>query len=198
MSTFLSLKIKIAAVLAVAVVLVGGMYFVQDDVEIVQANPGIDMFMKIGDIKGEADDSGHEDEIDVLSWSWGMSQSGIPKTSRATAGKVHIEELAFTKSIDKATPKLMEALTTGERFPETKFTLRRHGEEEPFEYLVVTMENVMVTSVSIGGSAGEDRLTENITLNFSSIKVAYTEQNEDGSIGEKVEFSYDLEVGTRF
>ena len=36
----------------------------------------VDMFIKIGDIKGESRDAKHKDEIDVLSWSWGMSQSG--------------------------------------------------------------------------------------------------------------------------
>lgn len=37
----------------------------------------VDIFIKIGDIKGESMDKAHKDEIDVLNWSWGMSQSGI-------------------------------------------------------------------------------------------------------------------------
>ncbi|MBP5150000.1 type VI secretion system tube protein Hcp, partial [Pseudomonas protegens] len=36
----------------------------------------VDIFIKIGDIKGESMDKAHKDEIDVLNWSWGMSQSG--------------------------------------------------------------------------------------------------------------------------
>ena len=33
----------------------------------------VDMFIKIGDLKGESSDKSHKDEIDVLAWSWGMS-----------------------------------------------------------------------------------------------------------------------------
>ena len=35
-----------------------------------------DLFIKIGDIKGESLDDKHKDEVDVLAWSWGVSQSG--------------------------------------------------------------------------------------------------------------------------
>jgi type VI protein secretion system component Hcp len=35
----------------------------------------VDMFMKIDTVDGEAQDTKHKKEIDVLSWSWGMSNS---------------------------------------------------------------------------------------------------------------------------
>ena len=35
-----------------------------------------DIFAKIGDIKGESLDSKHKDEIEVLSYSWGVSNAG--------------------------------------------------------------------------------------------------------------------------
>ena len=34
-----------------------------------------DIFAKLGDIKGESQDSKHKDEVEVLSWSWGVTQS---------------------------------------------------------------------------------------------------------------------------
>src|SRR5207248_5111445 len=33
----------------------------------------MDMFIKIGELKGESRDKTHKDEIDVLAWSWGIS-----------------------------------------------------------------------------------------------------------------------------
>ena len=36
-----------------------------------------DIFAKIGDIKGESNDSKHKEELEVLSWSWGVAQSGL-------------------------------------------------------------------------------------------------------------------------
>ena len=37
----------------------------------------VDMFLKVSNnIKGESKDHKHKDEIDVLAWSWGVSNSG--------------------------------------------------------------------------------------------------------------------------
>jgi type VI secretion system secreted protein Hcp len=40
----------------------------------------VDMFIKIGDLKGESQDQKHKDEIDLLSWSWGISNNGSAHT----------------------------------------------------------------------------------------------------------------------
>jgi len=32
------------------------------------------MFIKIDDVKGESQDTKHKEEIDVLAWSWGLTQ----------------------------------------------------------------------------------------------------------------------------
>jgi type VI secretion system secreted protein Hcp len=49
------------------------------------------------------------------------------------------------------------------------------------EYLKIKMEEVIVTSISTGGSGGEDRLTENVTLNFAKVGVDYQSQDEKGA-----------------
>jgi type VI protein secretion system component Hcp len=36
-----------------------------------------DIFAKIGSIKGESADDKHKDEIEVLSFSWGVANSGL-------------------------------------------------------------------------------------------------------------------------
>jgi type VI secretion system secreted protein Hcp len=141
------------------------------------ATAATDMFIKIGDIEGESQDLKHKNEIDVLAWSWGMSQSGtLHVGGGGGGGKVCVQDLSFTKWIDKATPDLMIGLTVGESYPDARLTVRSAGDssgQEPLEYLVINMKNVLVTSVSTGGSGGEDRLTENVTLNFSEVEWTY-------------------------
>ena len=46
-----------------------------------------DIFAKIGDIKGESLDSKHKDEIEVLSFSWGLTNgaSVVPAVVPAPA-----------------------------------------------------------------------------------------------------------------
>jgi len=140
-----------------------------------------DMFIKIGDIKGESADKAHKDEIDVLAWSWGMSQSGsMHSGGGGGAGKVSVQDLSFTKWVDKATSPLMLACCNGTHIPEIKLTVRKAG-KKPLETLVVTMKECIVSSISTGGTPGEDRLTESVTLNFAYVETAYQPQKADGS-----------------
>jgi type VI secretion system secreted protein Hcp len=150
------------------------------------------MFLKIGALKAESKDSKHGGEIDVLAWSWGMSNSGSAHFGAgAGAGKVNVQDLSFTKYVDKSTPELMLAACNGQHFPEAKLTVRKAG-TNPLEYLIITMQEVLITSLSTGGSGGEDRLTENVTLNFAKVKVDYTEQNEKGEAGDKPKMGWDI------
>jgi type VI secretion system secreted protein Hcp len=140
----------------------------------------VDMFLKIDGIKGEARDGKHGDEIDVLAWSWGMSQSGTAHLGGgAGAGKVSVQDLSVTKYIDSASADLMLACCNGKHFKEALLTVRKAG-ETPVEYIKVKMEEVLIGSISTGGSGGEDRLTENVTLNFAKVSVDYTAQDEKG------------------
>ena len=70
-------------------------------------------------------------------------------------------------------------------------TVRKAG-EKPVEYLKITMEQVLISSVSTGGSGGEDRLTENVSLNFAKFKFEYTPQKDDGSAGSAVEAHWNI------
>jgi type VI secretion system secreted protein Hcp len=126
------------------------------------------MFIKIEGIEGESIDAAHRDEIDILAWSWGMSNDGTTHSGGGGAGKVSFQDLTITKYVDKSTPNLMKACSTGAPIPGAVLIVRKAG-ADPIEYLVIRMENILVTSVSTGGSGGEDRLTENVTLNFSKI-----------------------------
>jgi type VI secretion system secreted protein Hcp len=157
----------------------------------------VDMFAKIGDIKGESRDDKHKGEIDVLAWSWGMNQTGSGHTGGgAGTGKVQVNDLSLTKYIDMATPDLMLACCNGKHYPEAKLTVRKAG-ENPLEYVVITMQDVIITGVQTGGSGGEDKLTENVTLNFAKVKVDYTEQTGTGGKGATPKMGWDIEANKK-
>lgn len=140
----------------------------------------VDMFMKLGDVKGESQDKSHKEEIDVLAWSWGMSQSGtMHMGSGGGAGKVNVQDLSFTKYTDKSSPAIMGACAKGSHFDKALLTCRKAG-GSPLEYFTITLEEVLISSYSTGGSGGEDRFTENVTLNFERYTVSYQGQNPKG------------------
>lgn len=152
----------------------------------------VDMFLKLGDIQGESKDKTHANEIDVLAWSWGASNSGTAHVGGgAGAGKVNVQDLSFTKYIDKSSPDIFLACCNGKHIPQAILTVRKAG-ENPLEYLIITMTEVMITSVSTGGSGGEDRLTENVTLNFAKVKIDYKEQTPTGTGGATPSAGWDI------
>jgi type VI secretion system secreted protein Hcp len=152
----------------------------------------VDMFLKIKGVKGESKDKAHKDEIDVLSWHWGAANSGSAHSGGgAGAGKVSVQDLSFTKWLDKSSPDLMLASCNGKHFDDATLVVRKAG-EKPLEYLKITMTQVMITSFSTGGSGGEDRLTENLSLNFAKVKVEYKEQTDSGTGGANTMMNWDV------
>lgn len=156
----------------------------------------VDMFMKIGDIVGEAVDKDpkHKNSIDVLAWSWGMSNSGSTHAgSGGGSGKANVQDLSFTKYTDAASHVLLLHCSNGTHIPKADLTVRKAGGKgTPIEYIKIEMTEVLITSVSCGGSGGEDRLTENVTLNFAKVKYEYTPQKPDGSPDTTKEMIYDI------
>lgn len=152
----------------------------------------VDMFLKINGIKGEAKDKTHKDTIDILAWSWGASNSGSAQMGGGSgAGKVNVQDLSFTKFIDKSSPELFYHCCSGKHIPDALLTVRKAG-DTPLEYLKITLGDVLVTSVSTGGSGGEDKLTENVTLNFATVKVHYTEQDAKGGAASQPQSGWDI------
>jgi len=152
----------------------------------------VDMFIKVGDIKGESKDGSHKDEIDVLAWSWGLSQSGsFAMGAGGGSGKVSVQDLSFTKYVDASSTALMMAVAKGTHIKQATLVVRKAG-DKPLEYIKITLDNVLISSLSTGGSGGEDRLTENVSLNFAKFKVEYTTQADTGGKGTTSTAAYDV------
>ncbi len=139
-----------------------------------------DMFLKMDGIQGETVDAKHKGEMDVLAWSWGQS-TGTARTRRGVIPTACVQDLSLTKYIDSATPGLIMNGMTGQVAPTAVLSIRKAGGTQQ-EYLRLTMRNVTISSFSTGGSGGEDRLTENVTLHFDSMEGQYQKQKADGSL----------------
>jgi len=159
----------------------------------------VDMFIKIGDIKGESKGKGHTDEIDVLAWSWGMSQSGTFHQGSAGggSGKASVQDLSLTKYVDSSSHALQLACLNGKHIPKCNLSVQKAG-EKAVEYIDIELENCMVVSVSTGGSGGEDRLTENVTLNFAKVHFTYTPQTKEGGAGSKQEYKWNIQENATY
>jgi type VI secretion system secreted protein Hcp len=149
----------------------------------------IDIFVKLGDIKGESTDSKHKDEIDILSWSWGVvgpirNSAKQPQQPVGPGQPACAQDISIVKSVDRASPVLFAKAAAGVPIPTATFSVRKSG-EDPQDFLVITLSDVLVTSVSQGGAAGGGP-TESVSFGFSSAKVSYKPQSDTGTPADAV------------
>jgi len=151
-----------------------------------------DIFAKIGDIKGESPDDKHKGEIEVLSWSWGVTQSGTMAFGGGGGeGKASFHDFNFTHHLDKASPVLMKACATGEHIKEATITVRKAGKGQQ-EFLVIKMNDIIVTSVSPGGAGDGGATAESVALQCAKVDLEYKPQKPDGSLDAGIHFKYDI------
>lgn len=142
----------------------------------------VDYFLKIDGIEGESTAKGHEKEIEILSWSWGVSQNSVASTARATS-RPCVSDISFTKMTDKSTPALMLSAVMGMPIPKAVLKGRK-GTDKPVEYLTFELKNVFVTSYNMGGAGGDSLPVDQFSLQFASMSVEYVQQKADGSPGD--------------
>ncbi len=152
-----------------------------------------EIFAKIGGIKGESLDHKHKDEIEVLSFSWGVANAGstVPD-GRGGAGKPTFQDLLIVHDIDSATPALLQACATGEHIKDATITHRKAGKGQQ-EYLIVTLNDVTITAVSQTGAADQPYV-ESVSLKFAKVDLDYRRQRPDGTLDDGLHFKFDLKA----
>lgn len=150
-----------------------------------------DIFAKIGDIKGESLDDKHKDQIELLSWSWGVANAGAHAIGGGGGtGKATFHDFSFTHKIDRASPLLLQGCATGVHLKEATITRRKAGKGQQ-DFLVIKMNDVIITSVTESDDGGDHRV-EAVTLAFAKVDVEYRPQKPDGSLDAGIYFKYDI------
>jgi type VI secretion system secreted protein Hcp len=162
----------------------------------------VDYFLKIDGIKGESQDKTHKDEIDIVSFSWGMAQQGTAsKGGGMGAGKVAVKDIVVVKEVDASSPKLFDACFTGKHIPSAQLTCRKAG-GSAIEYWTVKLTDILISSVhqqppNAGAMhfqsadqpvapAGSLLHEEVVTINYSAYEASYKGQQHDGTAGGAV------------
>lgn len=155
-------------------------------------------YIKFDGVDGEALDKDHQKWSDLGSFSQGLHQPGGGATGATRRrGDVILDDIACSKELDKASPKIAEAICKGKVFPKVEIDLTAsYTDTGRVTYYRYELKNVLVTSYNIGGSGqAEDVPTEDFSLNFEEIKVTYTENDNKGKSKGNVEYSWKVEEG---
>jgi type VI secretion system secreted protein Hcp len=146
-----------------------------------------DAFLKIEGIEGESQDRHHKNEIEIQSYSWGLSNTASAVGGGGGAGKAVLQDFHFTTEISKASPKLMLACAKGEHIKEALLTVRKTRGGGGFEFLKIKLNDILVSSHEPGAEGGGELPTDSFSLNFVKIDFLYTVQRT----GEVVETQFD-------
>ena len=140
-----------------------------------------DGHLKLGSLSGESAVKGFEGQIQISSLSFGVTNTGT--THQATgggAGKSNVSDITFTHHVDSASPNLYLSCCNGAHFDKATFTLRKSG-GDALVYLTVDLTDMIVSSVFYSGGAGEELITETVSVNFTSINLSYQAQDNKGA-----------------
>jgi type VI secretion system secreted protein Hcp len=154
-----------------------------------------DAFLKIDGIDGESTDAAHPKEIEVLSFSFGVSNPTTigSGSGGGGAGKASVSDFNFMSRLQKSSPVLFLACATGQHIKSALLSVRKAGGKSQ-DFYKVRLDDVLVSSFQESGSpSGADSVpTDSVSLSFAKIDIQYSVQDPRGALGESIEVSYDL------
>jgi type VI secretion system secreted protein Hcp len=157
-----------------------------------------DIFLKIDGIKGEATDVNHQNEIEVVSWSWGVSEVFISSGGGGiVGGKPKVDHFVIGKQLDKASPKLLRACLTAKHINEVVLTQRRAGAGKP-NFLTITLKDVLISSLNDIDTGVAPRPTESVVFVFGKVIYEYVPQKPNGQPDTPVTVKWDVKANKEF
>ena len=156
----------------------------------------VDYFLKLDGIPGESTDAKHKGEIDVLAFSWGVSQAGSSgRGVGVSAGKAIFEDLLVVALTSKASPKLWLACATGQHLKTAVLTCRKAGQAQ-LEFLKITLTDVTITSYEID-SSDEELPLDQVALAFAKVETEFVSQDPTGKAQPPVTTGWDLKKNAK-
>jgi type VI secretion system secreted protein Hcp len=152
-------------------------------------------FLKIEGIAGDSTDAKHKGEIEVESFSWGVTQATAPGPGGGGgAGRPAFEDLNVVTPFSRASPQLMQACATGEHLRSAVLTGRRSGGKAQFEYMTLTLSDVLVSAYRSGAASADAVVpSDAFSLAYAELQIEHRAQAPTGAAGESTLAGFDVE-----
>jgi type VI secretion system secreted protein Hcp len=156
-----------------------------------------DMFLKIDGIKGESLDAKHKGDIDIESYSWGLTNSEPQGGGGGGgAGKATFDGISFVAKTSLASPPLFLAAASGKHMKEAMLIVRHAGKEQ-LEYIKIKLTDLTVASYQQDGDVPADRPTDVFSLRFNKIDFSYSRQKPDGTLDAPITAGWDVQKNSK-
>jgi type VI secretion system Hcp family effector len=156
------------------------------------------IFLKLEGVEGESQDTDHSGEIDVMSFTMGITNAGTYDAGTGgNTGKAYYSDINVVKYVEKSTPTLAQYCGLGTAINTVTISCNKQAGDKKVEYLKVTLHNAVVTSLTQSGSGGStDPLMESLSLNYAGIEMDYTQQSNTGDAMGKTHMGRDIQKNT--
>ena len=158
-----------------------------------------DYFLKLDGIKGESQDAKHKDEIELIAFNWGVTNSATTGGGGGGgAGKATLQDLEVAMPVNRSSPQLFLSCATGKHIKEGTLAVRRSGGKDQVEYLKIKFTDILVSAYEENGNVEEDRPLDVVRFNFSKIEMTYQTTGEKGGAGASETVGWDLKQNKSF
>ena len=156
-------------------------------------NVAVNAYLYIDGVEGPS--TSKPNHIDVLSFSWGVSQTSTygPGQSgkEAKAGRADFNTLTITKVLDKASPFLFDHCASGDILKEVYILYNKPIGDKQDDYFRIYLKDAYITNHQL--SAALENPTESVSFAFQAVEIAYRPEKDDGSLDGAIPKGYDLE-----
>jgi type VI secretion system secreted protein Hcp len=147
------------------------------------------------EVKGESKQKGFEGQLEILSFSWGVSNAGgYSYGGGGGVAKANLQDLSLSFRHCSSSPMLMQHCATGKHLDSAKLTCLEAGGDQK-KYLEIELTDVVISSYQTGGS-GDEKPIESMSLNFAKVVEAYFEQDDKGGTKAGPKGTYDQQKAT--
>lgn len=157
-------------------------------------------FLKIDGIVGDSLDAKHKGEIEVESFSWGVTNSASPGVGSGGggAGKAAFEDLNIVTPFGRAGPRLFEACATGEHLPAAVLSGRQSGGKAQFEFVTLTLSDVLVSAYRSGVVTADAVIpSDQLSLAYAKLQIEHKSQAPTGGAGESTVAGFDVKANAK-
>jgi len=152
----------------------------------------IDCHLKLAGVSGEATHKDHKDEIEVLSWNWGVSNESYTTGGGSGKGKATPGLFSIVKRMDKSSTTIAQKCVSGKHFDTAVLTSAKSGDGQK-DFLKITLKEVFIISYQVSGGSGAD-ITESVAMSYGDVEVGYKPQDEKGGLGGEVKVGWNVKT----
>ena len=153
----------------------------------------VNAYLYVDGIEGPS--TSNPKHIDVLSFSWGVSQTAVygagASGKEAKAGRADFSNLSVMKVLDKTSPLLCDHCASGDILKKVYILYDKPVGDKQQAYFRIWLKDALITSVQLSGS--NENPTESVSFAFQGVEIAYSPEKDDGSLDAAIRKGYDLE-----